>query len=122
MTGTYKFNEIVDAVCGMTNIDRSAIMSSFRPAKVVYARRLIVGLARELVGKVFPGFSPTAISFPEIAVAMGASTHSTIWQRYQHWLKIPVAERERLIGETTFRVHKDRYAALGLRERNRNYR
>ena len=60
--------EIVAAVCETTGVEREDLVGPGRHRKVVTARGLAAHLAREL----------TTLSYPEIAKALGRSTHSTV--------------------------------------------
>lgn len=60
--------EILQAVCTTTGIDREDLVGAGRHRKVVTARGMAAHLAREL----------TTLSFPEIASALGRSSHSTV--------------------------------------------
>lgn len=59
---------IIDAACEAMQVDRADTLGSSRHRRAVLTRGLIALLAREL----------TTRSYPEIAKAMGRSTHSTI--------------------------------------------
>lgn len=63
-----RISEIIDACCGATGVSREELLSASRHRRVVAARGLIAHLAREM----------TTMSFPEIAVALGRPTHSTV--------------------------------------------
>ncbi len=60
--------EIVAAVCEITGVEREDLVGPGRHRRVVTARGLAAHLAREL----------TTLSYPEIAQALGRSTHSTV--------------------------------------------
>ena len=62
------FAELRDAVAEAVGVSVKQLLGSSRQKQVVLARGLVVYLAREL----------TAMSFPEIAKAMGRANHSTI--------------------------------------------
>jgi chromosomal replication initiator protein len=63
-----RIGEIIDACCGATGVARDDLMSASRHRRVVAARGLVAHLAREM----------TTMSFPEIALALGRPTHSTV--------------------------------------------
>ena len=63
-----RIGEIVDACCAATGVSREDLMGASRHRRVVAARGLIAHLAREM----------TTMSFPEIALALGRPTHSTV--------------------------------------------
>jgi chromosomal replication initiator protein len=63
-----RIGEIINACCGATGVSREDLMSASRHRRVVAARGLIAHLAREM----------TTMSFPEIALALGRPTHSTV--------------------------------------------
>lgn len=60
--------DIVAGVCEVTGVEQVDLVGSGRHRRVVTARGLVAHLAREL----------TTLSFPEIATALGRSTHSTV--------------------------------------------
>lgn len=60
--------EILQAVCATTGVEREDLVGPGRHRRVVTARGLAAHLAREM----------TTLSFPEIASALGRSSHSTI--------------------------------------------
>ncbi len=60
--------EILQAVCVTTGVERDDLVGIGRHRRVVTARGLAAHLAREM----------TTLSFPEIATALGRSSHSTI--------------------------------------------
>jgi chromosomal replication initiator protein len=60
--------EIRTAVCGRFHVTAEQIAGSSRHRTVVLARALLIHLARQL----------TTLSFPEIAAALGKSSHSTV--------------------------------------------
>ena len=63
-----RIGEIIDACCGATGVSREDLMSASRHRRVVATRGLVAHLAREM----------TTMSFPEIALALGRPTHSTV--------------------------------------------
>lgn len=63
-----RIGEIIDACCAATGVSREDLMGASRHRRVVAARGLIAHLAREM----------TTMSFPEIALALGRPTHSTV--------------------------------------------
>ncbi len=60
--------DIVTAVCTTTGVEREDLVGKGRHRRVVTARALAAHLAREM----------TTLSYPEIADALGRSTHSTV--------------------------------------------
>lgn len=63
-----RIGEIIDACCGATGVSREDLLSASRHRRVVAVRGLVAHLAREM----------TTMSFPEIALALGRPTHSTV--------------------------------------------
>ncbi len=63
-----RIGEIIQAVCAVLGIEREDLLGVGRHRRVVCARGLASHLAREM----------TTLSFPEIARALGRSSHSTI--------------------------------------------
>ena len=63
-----RLSRIIDVVCNEIGVNRDELLSSGRHRKVVLARGLCAYLAREL----------TNACFPEIASALGRTTHSTV--------------------------------------------
>jgi chromosomal replication initiator protein len=63
-----RIGEIIEACCIATGVSREDLMGGSRHRRVVAARGLIAHLAREM----------TTMSFPEIALALGRPTHSTV--------------------------------------------
>lgn len=63
-----RLSRIIDVVCNEVGVNRDELLSSGRHRKVVLARGLCAYLAREL----------TNACFPEIASALGRTTHSTV--------------------------------------------
>lgn len=63
-----RVGEILQAVCTTTGVERDDLVGAGRHRRVVTARGLAAHLAREM----------TTLSFPEIASALGRSSHSTI--------------------------------------------
>lgn len=63
-----RIGEIIDACCVATGVSREDLMSASRHRRVVATRGLVAHLAREM----------TTMSFPEIALALGRPTHSTV--------------------------------------------
>ena len=63
-----RLNRIIEVVCGEVGVNQDELLSSGRHRKVVLARGLCAYLAREL----------TNACFPEIASALGRTTHSTV--------------------------------------------
>ncbi|MSR68808.1 MAG: AAA family ATPase [Phycisphaerales bacterium] len=63
-----RIGEIVQAVCAIMGVEREELLGAGRHRRVVCARGLAAHLAREM----------TTLSFPEIARALGRSSHSTI--------------------------------------------
>jgi len=59
---------VMAATCGILGLERTDLAGSGRAARVVLARGLIAVLAREM----------TTASYPEIAMAMGRRTHSSV--------------------------------------------
>ena len=63
-----RFDTIVDTVCEHLQVRRDHALGKSRKRLLVWARSLIVYMTRQM----------TQMSFPEIAHAMGRSSHSTI--------------------------------------------
>ncbi len=63
-----RIGEIVQAVCTVLGVEREDLLGASRHRRIVCARGLTSHLAREM----------TTLSFPEIARALGRSSHSTI--------------------------------------------
>lgn len=63
-----RIGEIVQAVCTVLGVEREDLLGVGRHRRIVCARGLVSHLAREM----------TTLSFPEIARALGRSSHSTI--------------------------------------------
>ena len=63
-----RLSRIIEVVCEEVGVDRDELLSSGRHRRVVLARGLCAYLAREL----------TNACFPEIAAALGRTTHSTV--------------------------------------------
>jgi chromosomal replication initiator protein len=63
-----RLSRIIEVVCNEIGVNRDELLSSGRHRKVVLARGLCAYLAREL----------TNACFPEIASALGRTTHSTV--------------------------------------------
>ena len=63
-----RVSQIIEAVCGAVQVDRDDLLSNGRHRRVVLARGLCAYLAREM----------TNACFPEIASALGRTTHSTV--------------------------------------------
>lgn len=63
-----RLSRIIEVVCSEVGVNRDELLSSGRHRKVVLARGLCAYLAREL----------TNACFPEIASALGRTTHSTV--------------------------------------------
>ena len=63
-----RFDAILDAVIEVTGVTREAILGRGRQAQVVLARSLLIYITRAL----------TAMSYPELAAAMGKRNHSTV--------------------------------------------
>lgn len=63
-----RVSQIIEAVCGAVRVDRDDLLSNGRHRRVVLARGLCAYLAREM----------TNACFPEIASALGRTTHSTV--------------------------------------------
>jgi chromosomal replication initiator protein len=63
-----RLSRIIEVVCTEVGVNRDELLSSGRHRKVVLARGLCAYLAREL----------TNACFPEIASALGRTTHSTV--------------------------------------------
>ena len=63
-----RLSRILEVVCKEVGVDRDELLSSGRHRRVVLARGLCAYLAREL----------TNACFPEIASALGRTTHSTV--------------------------------------------
>jgi len=63
-----RLSRIIEVVCDEVGVDRDELLSSGRHRRVVLARGLCAYLAREL----------TNACFPEIAAALGRTTHSTV--------------------------------------------
>lgn len=63
-----QFDTIVDVVCDKLNLRREDVMGKSRQRHVVLGRSLSIYLTRQM----------TSMSFPEIAAAMGRTSHSTI--------------------------------------------
>ena len=63
-----RLGRIIEVVCQELGVDRDELLSSGRHRRVVLARGLCAYLAREL----------TNACFPEIATALGRTTHSTV--------------------------------------------
>jgi chromosomal replication initiator protein len=90
------------AVCTTTGIEREDLVGGGRHRRVVTARGLAAHLAREM----------TTLSFPEIATALGRSSHSTIHAaaaRYRNMI-----ERSELLS-----ARNDQLTAADLSERTR---
>lgn len=60
--------QVIQAVCTVTGVDHAALVGAGRHRRSVLGRGLVAHLAREL----------TTLSYPEIAQALGRSTHSTV--------------------------------------------
>lgn len=94
--------EILQAVCTTTGIEREDLVGIGRHRRVVTARGLAAHLAREM----------TTLSFPEIATALGRSSHSTIHAaaaRYRNMI-----DRSELLS-----ARNDQLTAADLSERTR---
>ena len=94
--------EILQAVCTTTGVEREDLVGIGRHRRVVTARGLAAHLAREM----------TTLSFPEIATALGRSSHSTIHAaaaRYRNMI-----ERSELLS-----ARNDQLTAADLSERTR---
>lgn len=63
-----RIGDVIEATCATIGISREDLLGDGRHRRVVAARGLAAYLAREM----------TTMSFPEIAAALGRSTHSTI--------------------------------------------
>ena len=63
-----RFDNILAAVVDVTGVPREALLGRGRQKPLVLARSLLIHIAREL----------TAMSYPELATAMGKRTHSTV--------------------------------------------
>ena len=67
-TRPVRFEEIQATVCQQFQVDPRQVLGSSRHRMVVLARAILIHLARQT----------TTLSFPEIAAAMGKSSHSTV--------------------------------------------
>ncbi|MDA1261819.1 MAG: DnaA/Hda family protein [Planctomycetota bacterium] len=94
--------EILQAVCTTTGIEREDLVGIGRHRKVVTARGLAAHLAREM----------TTLSFPEIATALGRSSHSTIHAAAARFRNM--IERSELLS-----TRNDQLTAADLSERTR---
>ncbi|MEO1236895.1 MAG: DnaA/Hda family protein [Planctomycetota bacterium] len=63
-----RFADVRDAVCDALNVSPDQVAGSSRQRQVVLARALVVYLAKDL----------TTQSYPELAAALGKSSHSTV--------------------------------------------
>ena len=63
-----RFDNILAAVAEVTGVPREALLGRGRQKPIVLARSLLIHITREL----------TAMSYPELATAMGKRTHSTV--------------------------------------------
>ncbi|MFW5682775.1 MAG: DnaA ATPase domain-containing protein, partial [Phycisphaeraceae bacterium] len=63
-----RFDNILAAVIDVTGVPREALLGRGRQKPLVLARSLLIHITREL----------TAMSYPELATAMGKRTHSTV--------------------------------------------
>lgn len=112
MSNVFTFDEIFEAVCEITGEEQARVLGSNRSPRIVYSKTLIVGLARELVGKIHPDFGKRSPSFPEIAQAMGKRTHSSTYTCYKRWGNIEIGERVRLRELALHLIHKARFQAI----------
>lgn len=80
---------ILDAVCQEQHLRWEDVCGFRRDPKFVSARRAFVALAREVPTQYIGGRRP---SFPEIAMAMGAPSHSTVITGYRHVYSDPLAK------------------------------
>ncbi|MSR28216.1 MAG: AAA family ATPase [Phycisphaerales bacterium] len=88
-----RVGEIMDAVCATTGVEREDLVGPGRHRRVVTARGLAAHLAREM----------TTHSFPEIAAALGRSTHSTVHAAAARFRTMidhdePCATRDEIVG------------------------
>jgi chromosomal replication initiation ATPase DnaA len=88
-----RLGRIIEVVCQELGVDRDELLSSGRHRRVVLARGLCAYLAREL----------TNACFPEIATALGRTTHSTVHTadrrtrtQLDEDLKVPNAANEQI--------------------------
>jgi chromosomal replication initiator protein len=99
-----RIGEIIDACCAATGVSREDLMSASRHRRVVAARGLIAHLAREM----------TTMSFPEIALALGRPTHSTVHAaaaRFRAALEsgatVPCADGDRPAADVADQARRD---------------
>lgn len=97
-----RIGEIIAAVCATTGIEREDLVGHGRHRRSVIARGLATHLAREL----------TTMSFPEIAQALGRSTHSTVHAAAARFRELVDANEE-------CDARSERVSAADLRERTR---
>lgn len=100
-----RFQEIFDEVITTFHVERAEVMSKSRHRRVVFARTVIIHLARQL----------TTMSYPEIAKAMGRPNHSTIVTAAQRMsrqieegaiVEFPPNIASTTIGNLTDRLHR----------------
>jgi len=96
--------EIVDACCAATGVSRDDLVGPGRHRRVVAVRGLVAHLAREM----------TTMSFPEIAIALGRSTHSTVHAAAARFrasvdagASIPCADGDRPASDVVDQVRRD---------------
>lgn len=99
-----RIGEIIDACCSTTGVARDDLMGASRHRRVVAARGLIAHLAREM----------TTMSFPEIALALGRPTHSTVHAaaaRFRAAMEsgatVPCADGDRLAADVADQARRD---------------
>ena len=88
-----RLSRIIEVVCQELGVDRDELLSSGRHRRVVLARGLCAYLGREL----------TNACFPEIATALGRTTHSTVHtadrrtrKQLEDDVKVPNAANEQI--------------------------
>ena len=99
-----RIGEIIDACCGATGVSREDLMSASRHRRVVAARGLVAHLAREM----------TTMSFPEIALALGRPTHSTVHAAaarfraaIERGASVPCADSDRPASDVADQARRD---------------